>query len=148
MQRLQGLINGTIPDIGVQWFTGLMIILGIAVVMLIFIREIKTLRKKAADDMKVQLEEAKVTIKKDVEIDQAIKEMATSLDRLTDVVCELRTEVRDKLRSLEINVSDMRLIVAKVENAVAAAHHRMDEHRKLDHGLENGRTGQRNYTED
>jgi hypothetical protein len=137
MFKLAALVNGTIPEAGVQWVTGLIIVIGIGIVLIVFVKEIRGLRSQAANDMSEKLKEERHKIQKDVELDHTLRGMTSSFDRLYCVVEELKSELRNKTQSIEDKVDAYRIMVAKVEQSVRAAHRRIDEHRAIDHGLAN-----------
>lgn len=133
------LVDGHIPDAGVQWFEGLLIILAIASVIVGFIAVIKGMNKAAKEEFNEQLEKKESEIKRDVVIDQTLNGLKDSLDRLSQSIYEMRGDISTKVNDIEKRVACQENEIVKIDQAVKSAHKRIDEHRKIDHGY-NSRT--------
>ena len=105
--------------------------------MLGFILKLRALRKEDKEAIEKTMQDRERAIRKEVEIDTILREMKQSMDRLADAITCLRSDVGGRIDKVEKQVDSHGKVIVKVQEAVKAAHRRMDEHRKVDHGLSN-----------
>ncbi len=131
------LVNGQIPQEGINVTTGIIVILALASVVLGFILKLRALRKEDKEATEKTMLDRERTIRKEIEIDTILRDVKQSMDRLAEAITCLRSEVGGRIDKVEKQVDSQGRAIVKVQEAVKAAHRRMDEHRKVDHGLSN-----------
>ena len=135
---LQMLVNGEIPEAGVYVLNGLLVLVGIAILVLGFIAALKGMRKSSDREYEQRLAKAVGEREKQIEIDTTLKGMKDSIDKLNDSITRMRGEIGTRVDKLETKLDRHSKHIVCIDASVRSAHKRMDEHRKVDHGLPNG----------
>lgn len=128
------LVDGHIPEIGIQWLEGLLILIGVAMVVIGFIVAIKSMSKSSKKDFDERLNKERAEIKRDVVIDQTLKDLRESVDRLSQSIYEMRGDITTKVNTIEERVICHEKDIVRIDQSVKSFHKRMDEHRRVDHG--------------
>ena len=137
---LQMLVNGEIPEAGVQVMTGLLVLAGIGLLVIGFVAALKGMRKSSDREYEQRLLKAVGEREKQIEIDTTLKGMKDSIDKLNDSVTRMRGEIGERVDRLESKVEWQSKQVVKIDASTRAAHKRMNEHRQVEHKLpSNGR---------
>lgn len=128
------LVDGHIPEIGIQWLEGLLILIGVAMVVIGFIVAIKSMSKSSKKDFDDRLTKEKAEIKRDVIIDQTLKDLKDSVENLSKSIYEMRGDIITKVNNIEERVLCHAKDLVRIDQSVRSIHKRMDEHRRVDHG--------------
>ena len=132
------LVNGEIPQSGIDVAEGLLVLAGIAMVIISLIVAFRQMRKATDKDFQARLDKAIGEKERQIEIDTTLKAMKESIDRLNDSVSRMRGEIGTRVDKLETKLDRHSKQIVRIDASVRSAHKRMDEHRKVDHGLPNG----------
>ena len=130
----QLLIDGHIPEQSIEWLEGLLILIGIAMIVIGFVMAIKNMNKSSKKDFDERLNKEKAEIKRDVIIDQTLKDLRDSVDRLSQSIYEMRGDITTKVNAMEERVLCQAKDIVRIDQSVKSIHKRMDEHRRVDHG--------------
>ena len=133
------LVNGEIPQSGIDVAEGLLVLAGIAMVIISLIVAFRQMRKATDKDFQARLDKAIGEKERQIEIDTTLKAMKESIDRLNDSVSRMRGEIGNRVDKLETKLDRHSKQIVRIDASVRSAQKRMDEHRKVDHGLPNGR---------
>ena len=137
---LQMLVNGEIPEAGIQVMTGLLVLAGVGLLVLGFVAALKSMRKSSDREYEQRLLKAVGEREKQIEIDTTLKAMKESIDRLNDSVSRMRGEIGTRVDKLETKLDRHSKHIVCIDASVRSAHKRMDEHRQVEHKLpSNGR---------
>lgn len=132
------LVGGEIPQSGIDVAEGLLVLAGIAMVIISLIVAFRQMRKATDKDFQARLDKAIGEKERQIEIDTTLKAMKESIDRLNDSVSRMRGEIGTRVDKLETKLDRHSKQIVRIDASVRSAHKRMDEHRKVDHGLPNG----------
>lgn len=132
------LVGGEIPQSGIDVAEGLLVLAGIAMVIISLIVAFRQMRKATDKDFQARLDKAIGEKERQIEIDTTLKAMKESIDRLNDSVSRMRGEIGNRVDKLETKLDRHSKQIVRIDASVRSAHKRMDEHRKVDHGLPNG----------
>lgn len=130
----QLLIDGHIPEQSIEWVEGLLILIGIAMIVIGFIAAIRTMNKSSKKEFDERLNKERAEIKRDVVIDQTLKDLRESVDRLSQSIYEMRGDIITKVNTIEERVICHEKDIVRIDQSVKSIHKRMDEHRRVDHG--------------
>lgn len=132
------LVNGEIPQSGIDVAEGLLVLAGIATIVISLIVAFRQMRKATDKDFQARLDKAIGEKERQIEIDTTLKAMKESIDRLNDSVSRMRGEIGTRVDKLETKLDRHSKQIVRIDASVRSAHKRVDEHRKVDHGLPNG----------
>lgn len=128
------LVDGHIPNSGIEWLEGLLIFIGVAMVIIAFIIAIKGMNKSSKKDFEDRLNKERDDIKRSVVIDETLKDLRISVDNLSKSIYEMRTDITNKVKTIEERVICHEKDIVRIDQSVKSFHKRMDEHRRVDHG--------------
>jgi len=131
---IQMLVDGHIPNSGIEWLEGLLIFIGVAMVVISFIIAIRGINKSYKKDFEDRLNKERDDIKRSVVIDETLKDLRISVDNLSKSIYEMRTDITNKVKTIEERVICHEKDIVRIDQSVRSFHKRMDEHRRVDHG--------------
>lgn len=131
---IQMLVDGHIPNSGIEWLEGLLIFIGVAMIVIAFIIAIKGMNKSSKKDFEDRLNKERDDIKRSVVIDETLKDLRISVDNLSKSIYEMRTDITNKVNTIEERVICHEKDIVRIDQSVKSFHKRMDEHRRVDHG--------------
>lgn len=131
---IQMLVDGHIPNSGIEWLEGLLIFIGVAMIVIAFIIAIKGMNKSSKKDFEDRLNKERDDIKRSVVIDETLKDLRISVDNLSKSIYEMRTDITTKVNTIEERVLCHEKDIVRIDQSVRSFHKRMDEHRRIDHG--------------
>lgn len=131
---IQMLVDGHIPNSGIEWLEGLLVFIGVAMVVISFIIAIRGINKSYKKDFEDRLNKERDDIKRSVVIDETLKDLRISVDNLSKSIYEMRTDITNKVKTIEERVICHEKDIVRIDQSVKSFHKRMDEHRRVDHG--------------
>ena len=131
---IQMLVDGHIPNSGIEWLEGLLVFIGVAMVVISFIIAIRGINKSSKKDFEDRLNKERDDIKRSVVIDETLKDLRISVDNLSKSIYEMRTDITNKVKTIEERVICHEKDIVRIDQSVKSIHKRMDEHRRVDHG--------------
>jgi len=131
---IQMLVDGHIPNSGIEWLEGLLVFIGVAMVVISFIIAIRGINKSYKKDFEDRLNKERDDIKRSVVIDETLKDLRISVDNLSKSIYEMRTDITNKVKTIEERVICHEKDIVRIDQSVKSIHKRMDEHRRVDHG--------------
>lgn len=140
--------DGGLSQVTSQWIAGAVGFLVILAVILGVFKSFRDIRKEAielrsksekeaSDRMKEELAKARIEITREVELQTALASMKQSIDKLTESFYDMGKGMTARIDLVEANLENACKVQVRVHEVAKAAHRRMDEHRRLDHGLSN-----------
>jgi len=129
------LSNGTIPESTVYVFAGVIGIIIIFGIILGVILQLSTLKSKAKAEAQKVTDQAVAEATKETESKIAFKALTKSVDAMNDTVSKLSKGVGDQISTIQKELITICGRVDLNEASARSAHKRIDEHRKIEHGI-------------
>jgi len=127
------LINGTIPEEGMDTLIGLLVLAGILAVFLGLYYKIKKIKQDNDSAYQEKLDKAKVEIEDKVALRQSLKDLRDSNARLSESIMSLNESIKAKFEHIERKVEEHDKLIVEALASTRSAHHRIDEHVVLEH---------------
>lgn len=122
------LSNGQIPEAGVQWVTGLIVVLILVGIVLGFIAQIRKIKRDTELDKNRLLKTAKEEAQQEVESAFEFRELKRSIERLRDEFLLMKEQMR--------KVEEHNISIYRIERKADIAHRRLDVHYKREHNID------------
>lgn len=135
------MVNEQLSDATILVIAGIIGLFVIAGIILGVFIQIKKLRADALAEKKTAIEEAKTEAVKETKSELALKALTESVNSMKMMLDELKLDMKDRLKAVECTKTDHSERLAKVEASTQSAHKRIDDHRRLDHGIKEDEHG-------
>lgn len=122
------LSNGQIPEAGVQWITGLIVVLVLAGIVIGFIAQIRKIKHDTEKESERKIQNAKAEAKQEAESAFEFRELKRSIERLRDEFII----IKDQLTKVE----EIKISQYRIEDKANKAHKRLDIHYRREHNMD------------
>jgi len=129
------LSNGTLTESTVTVIAGIIGLLILAGVVLGFVIQLNTLKSKAKTDAKLEIDKAVEEATKETESKLAFIALTKSVDAMNDTVGKLSKGVGSQISTIQTDLITLCGKVNLIDASARSAHKRIDEHRKIEHGI-------------
>ena len=122
------LVNGQIPEAGIQWVTGLIVVLVLAAIVLGFIAQIRKIKKDTESEKEKDIRIARDEARQEAESAFELRELKRSIDRLRDEFILVKEQLN--------KVDEIKIAQYRIEDKANKAHKRLDIHYKREHNMD------------
>ncbi len=140
VQPVRALVDGMLPEQGVNFLEGLIIVVIIVAIFLGLYIKIKSIRKELKEEAAKERATRDEEIKEKILLQQTLTDIKNNHYRMNDSLCSLTESLKINFDKLDKKVEKHDALIVQVLSSTRSAHKRIDEHRTVEHNVKNGRS--------